>query len=128
MNMRREPYNDIRVRKALRHLFNREIMVEKMMFNEYLMMDSIYPGSVYENLDNEKIRYDPQKALQLAEAGWKDHDSSGRLVKNGQPLSIEIVYGDQASERYFTIFQEDLRKVVSRSGGVGSSRLQSRSS
>jgi microcin C transport system substrate-binding protein len=112
INARREPYNDIRVRKALRHLFNRETMVEKMMFNEYVLTDSIFPGSVYENPNNEKVRYDPQKALALlAEAGWKDRDSSGRLVKNGQPMNLEIVYGDQASERYFTIFQEDLRKL-----------------
>lgn len=112
INTRREPYDDIRVRKALRHLFNRETMVEKLMYKEYLLMDSIYPGSVYENPNNEKVRYDPQKALQLlAEAGWKDRDSAGRLAKNGRPLNIEIVYGDQQSERFFTIYQEDLRKV-----------------
>ena len=112
INTRREPYNDIRVRKALRHLFNREIMVEKLMYNEYVLMDSIYPGSVYENPNNEKVRYDPQKSLQLlTEAGWKDRDSNGRLVKGGRPLNIEIVYGDQQSERFFTIYQEDLRKV-----------------
>lgn len=112
MNTRREPYNDIRVRKALRHLFNRELMVEKMMFNEYLLMDSMFPGSVYQNPNNEKVRYDPQKALQLlAEAGWKDRNSAGRLTKNDQPLNIEIVYATQGFERYFTIFQEDLRKI-----------------
>ncbi len=112
MNTRRAPYDDLRVRKALRHLFNRESMVEKLMYNEYLMMDSIYPGSVYENPNNEKIRYDPKRALELlAEAGWKERDSVGRLVKNGQPLNIEIVYADQASERFFTVYQEDLRKV-----------------
>ncbi len=112
MNMRREPYNDVRVRKALRHLYNRELMVEKMMFNQYVLEDSIFPGSVYENSNNEKVRYDPQKAVQLlAEAGWKDRDAQGRLVRNGQPLAIEIAYAQQASERYFTIYQEDLRKI-----------------
>jgi microcin C transport system substrate-binding protein len=112
INTRREPYGDIRVREALRRLFNRESMIEKMMFNQYLPSDSIFPASVYENPGNQKITYDPQRAVQLlADAGWKDRDSSGRLVKNGRPLNIEIVYGDQLSERYFTIYQEDLRKV-----------------
>jgi microcin C transport system substrate-binding protein len=112
INTRREPFTDIRVRKALRHLFNRELMIQKLAFNEYIPMDSIFPASVYENPGNEKIRYDPQHGLQLlAEAGWKDRDSNGRLTKGGRPMSLEIVYHDQSSERYFTVFQEDLRKV-----------------
>ncbi|MGH7556066.1 MAG: extracellular solute-binding protein [Longimicrobiales bacterium] len=112
MNTRVEPYTDIRVRRALRHLFNRESMVERLMFNEYFLIDSLFPNSVYENPENEKVRYDPQRALQLlAEAGWTQRDANGRLTKSGRPLTIEIVYAQQASERYFTIYQEDLRKV-----------------
>jgi microcin C transport system substrate-binding protein len=112
MNTRREPLNDVRVRKALRHLYNRESMVEKLMFNEYFLIDSMFPASPYENPANEKVRYDPQKALQLlAEAGWKDRDANGRLTKNGAPLTLEVVYAQQPSERYFTLYQEDLRRV-----------------
>jgi ABC-type transport system substrate-binding protein len=112
INTRREPLNDVRVRKALRHLFNRESMVAKLMYNEYILADSIFPGSVYENPKNEKVRYDPQKAVQLlAEAGWKDRDPQGRLTRNGRPMTIEIVYADMASERFFTVYQEDLRKL-----------------
>ena len=112
INTRREPYNDIRVRKALRHLFNRELMIEKLAFGEYVPMDSIFAFSVYENPNNEKIKYDPQRAIQLlAEAGWKDRDSAGRLTRNGQPLTVELVYGTQGFDRYFTVFQEDLRKI-----------------
>ena len=112
LNTRREPFNDIRVRKALRHLFNRESLIEKLMFNQYTAMDSIYPGSIYENPNNEKIKYDPQKAVQLlAEAGFSSRDSSGRLVKNGKPFTFEIIYDSQAAERLLTPFQEELRKV-----------------
>jgi len=111
MNTRRAPYNDIRVRKALKHLFNREALVKNLMFNEYTLVDSIFPNSVNENPDNDKIRYDPKTAVALlAEAGWKS-DTSGRMMKGGQPLTIEIIYGDQQSERFFTVYQEDLRKV-----------------
>jgi microcin C transport system substrate-binding protein len=112
MNTRRAPFDDIRVRKALRHLFNREAMVESLMYNEYLMMDSMYPGSIYENPDNDKIRFDPETALDLlGEAGWDAQDSSGRLVRGGVPLSLEITYYDQSSARFLTVFQEDLRRV-----------------
>jgi microcin C transport system substrate-binding protein len=112
INARREPYNDIRVRKALRHLFNRELMIQKLAFNEYVSIDSIFSNSIYENHNNEKVKYDPQRALQLlAEAGWKDRDSAGRLSRNRQPLTLELVYGTPGFERYFTVYQEDLRKV-----------------
>jgi len=111
-NTRRAPYNDVRVRRALRYLYNRESLVEKLMFNEYLLMDSVYPGTIYENPNNEKIRFNPQKAVQLlAEAGWKDRNSAGRLVKNGVPLTLELMYYDRQGERFYTVFQEDLRKI-----------------
>jgi microcin C transport system substrate-binding protein len=112
INTRRKPYDDIRVRKALRHLYNRELMVEKMMFNEYVLLDSVFPVSIYENPNNEKIRFDPQKAVQLlAEAGWKDRNPRGQLVKDGVPLNLELLYYDRGFEKYYTIYQEDLRRV-----------------
>jgi microcin C transport system substrate-binding protein len=43
-NTRRKPYEDIRVRKALRLMFNRELMIEKLMYNEYQLMDSVFPN------------------------------------------------------------------------------------
>ena len=111
-NMRRKPYDDIRVRKALRLMFNRELMIEKLMYNEYQLMDSVFPNSIYENKNAEKVRYNPAQALQLlAEAGWKERNAQGQLVRNGTPLTLELLYYDNGSEKYLTIFQEDLRKV-----------------
>ena len=111
-NTRKPPFDDVRVRKALAHLFNRELLIEKLMYNEYQPQNSYYAGSVYENADNPKITYDPEHALELlAEAGWKDRDANGRLVKSGTPLAIAILYWNKASEKFFTVYQEDLRKV-----------------
>jgi microcin C transport system substrate-binding protein len=102
----------VRVRKALRHLFNREVMIQKLAFGEYVPLDSLFPFSIYENPDNEKIKYDPQLAIKLlTEAGFKDRDSAGRLMRNGKPLTLDLVYGTQGFDRYFTVYQEDLRKV-----------------
>ena len=111
-NTRRAPFDDVRVRRALFHLFNREQMVEKLMYSEYELMHSYFPAGIYENPDNPEILYDPELALELlAEAGWKERDSNGRLVKDGQAFDMEILYRQQSFERYFTIYQEDLRKV-----------------
>ena len=112
LNTRRQPFDDLRVRKALRHLYHRELMVQKLMYGEYDLMDSAYPGTIYENPENEKVRYNPERALQLlADAGWSERDASGRLVKNGRPLTLELVYYDRASEPSLTVFQEDLRRA-----------------
>lgn len=111
-NTRRTPFDNIRVRKAFTLLTNRQQMIEKLAFSQYLPQNSYYPGTVYENPSNPKNFYDPQLALALlAEAGWKDRDSRGRLVKNGQPLEVEILYATQTFEPYLTIYQEDLRKA-----------------
>ena len=88
-NTRKEPFSDIRVRKGLTLLQNRDELIKKLFFNEYVPLNSYYAGGIYENKNNPKNLYEQQAALQLlAEAGWKDRDAQGRLVKNGQPLKI----------------------------------------
>jgi len=111
-NTRVAPFNDIRVRKALALLLNRRQIIEKLMYNLYEPLNSFFAGSPYENPDNPKNEYDPQEGLKLlAEAGWKTRDSQGRLVKDGAPLQIELIYHSTTLEPQLTVFQEDLRKV-----------------
>jgi microcin C transport system substrate-binding protein len=111
-NTRRAPWDDIRLRKAMSLLFNRELMIQKLFYNLYVPTNSYYPGTPYENPQNPKNLYDPQEATRLlAEAGWKDRDAQGRVTKNGQPLQVELLYSSQPSELYLTPYQEDLRKA-----------------
>src|SRR5688572_18462307 len=110
-NTRRQPWDDIRVREAFAHLLNRDLLIEKLFFKEYVPQNS-YHGGVYENPNNPKMLYDPKRALDLlAEAGWKERDAQGRLVKSGRPLTVEVLYASKTSEPFLTIYQEDLRKV-----------------
>jgi microcin C transport system substrate-binding protein len=86
--------------------------MEKLFFNEYIEMYSYFPGSIYENPENEKIVYDPEKASALlAEAGWGERNNEGILVKDGQPFTITALYYEKILERHLTIFQEDLKKA-----------------
>ena len=111
-NMRRAPFNDIRVREALNLLFDRQKLISELMYNEYQPMNSHYAGTVYENPDNPKNEYDPERAMALlAEAGFSERDGQGRLTKDGQPFTIELLYPSQSSETYLTVVQEDLRKI-----------------
>ena len=111
-NTRRQPWDDIRVRKAFTFLLNRDELIKTLFFNEYLPLNSFFPGTQYENPNNPKNPYDPQQAVALLnQAGWSTRDAQGRLTKNGQPLQIELLYDDKGAERWLTIYQNDLRKV-----------------
>jgi microcin C transport system substrate-binding protein len=111
-NARKPPFDDIRVRKALTLLLDRKQIIEKILFNEFQAEHSFYTGTPYENPNNPKNDYDPQEALKLlADAGWNSRDNQGRLVKNGAPLQIELLYRNKINEPELTVYQEDLRKV-----------------
>lgn len=111
-NMRKAPFDDINVRKALTLLLNRELLIEKLFYNEYEPQNTYYPNSVYENPNNPLNEYDRGEALRLlGESGWTERDAQGRLTRNGQPLTVEVLYGNPGSEPFLTIYQEDLRNA-----------------
>jgi microcin C transport system substrate-binding protein len=112
LNTRSTPFDDIRVRKAMALLLNRQEIIQKIMFNLFVPLNSYFAASPYENPNNPKNLYDPQAALKLlAQAGWNSRDSQGRLVKNGVPLEIEVLYYNKNDEPQLTVYQEDLRKI-----------------
>lgn len=112
-NLKKEPFNDKRVRKAFFLLFNREKLMKKLFFNEYKYKDSYFPNSPYENPNNPKIRFDEDEAIDLLEeAGWfQDNlDDEGYLVKDGKRFEIDLdVVGNDM--RVETILQQDLKNV-----------------
>ncbi len=113
-NMRQWPFDDINVRKAVAHLYNRELMMDKLFFNEYVYLDSFYANSPYENEDNPIIRYDPDEAIDLLEeAGWAQTsiNDEGYMVRDGKVFEITLPYVSKSGERIYTIFQEDLKEV-----------------
>ena len=113
-NLRKPPFDDIRVRKAFAHLFNREKLMDKLFFNEYECLYSHYPNSPYENPNNPRMNYDPDKAAELLEeAGWlqENRDADGWLTKDGQRFELNLNLTQKDLERIYTILQEDLKNV-----------------
>jgi len=110
-NMRKPPFNDIRVRKAFAYLLPREQIIQKLLFGEYEPYDTQYPGQVYANPTNPKVTYNPELANRLLdEAGWHKRNEEGIRTKNGQPFRIELsITPPQA--RYVTPYQQELRKA-----------------
>jgi microcin C transport system substrate-binding protein len=112
-NMRKAPFDDIRIRKAVTYLWDRDKFNEKLFYSAYSPIYSYFSGSVYENPNDPKIKFnlDSAKAL-LSEAGWTEKNSDGYLVKNGKVFELDLPFdGGPGQERYLTVFQEDLKKA-----------------
>ncbi len=113
-NMREDPFNDIRVRKAVSLLLNRGEIIKKLFYNEYKHMDSYNANSIYENKNNPKIRYNPEEAIKLLEeAGYsqKNLNEEGYIVKEGKPFELNLNVYRSDDTRVETLFQEELKKV-----------------
>lgn len=109
-NLRKAPFNDINVRKAFVHLFDRERMVKEMFYNEYKPLDSFFPGSVYENKKNPKYRYNFKLACkELDTAGWKL--KNGVRVKNGRELQVTMLIHPVMIPTIEKIYVQDLKKA-----------------
>ncbi|EQA46007.1 ABC transporter, substrate-binding protein, family 5 [Leptospira broomii serovar Hurstbridge str. 5399] len=111
-NMRRPPFDDVRVRKAIAHLVDRKLLVEKLAFNEYDLTDAYYTGVWPGNsTPNPPIDYDPAKARKLlSEAGWKPN-AKGILEKGGKEFKFAILDRDKGTEKYFTVFIERAKEL-----------------
>lgn len=114
MNMRREPYKDRRIRRALAHLVDRERMNRTLMFNQYPLSSSYWSDlwdSAHPN-PNEFIQFDVEKARGLlGEAGWKVNPSTGKLEKDGKPFVVKFLLRDPSFVKFLLIFEEALNDV-----------------
>jgi microcin C transport system substrate-binding protein len=111
MNMRRPIFSDVRVRKAISHLVNRSLMIEKLAYNEYKQTDSYFPDLYLLDAENPNtpIDYNPKEARELLQqAGWVPNPK-GILEKDGKEFRFTILDRDRKTEKYFTIFLEQAK-------------------
>lgn len=86
-------------------------MNEKLMYNEYFMLNSYYPDLYPKNQNPQApvLTFDQKKARELLEAaGWKV-DTDGIRKKNGVPLKLVLMTASPLP--HLDIYVEDLKKV-----------------
>lgn len=94
VNMKRAPFDDPKVRKALNYAIDRQEIVDTALEGiggvpAVGVFPSVLPWSA--NDDLSAYAHDPEKALALlSEAGIKDVDKDGWLDFKGAPLNITI--------------------------------------
>jgi microcin C transport system substrate-binding protein len=113
MNMRRELFKDVRVRRAMAYLLNVKLINEKLMYNQYIPLYSYFPDFFNNDADLPHFGYDPEKARALlAQGGWDRVDSDGVLLnKQGRRFEVEFPYSSASLEKHLTIYKEDCAKV-----------------
>lgn len=112
INLRKPIFQDIKVREALCHLYNRELMNEKLMYNEYFLLNTYYPDLYPDNLnpDVPLREYNPEKARALLyDAGWRV-GSDGFLQKDGKIFEVSFLEFSE-DMRHLNVYLEDLKKV-----------------
>lgn len=114
-NLKREPFNDVRVREAIAFAVDRQELVDGVLLGLGETIASPYkPGTHWVNKQLKPRPYDPEQAKALlAQAGWQDSDGDGILDKNGKPLSFTVLTNNGNKQRAdaVTIMQQRLRKV-----------------
>lgn len=114
MNMRRPPFDDIRVRKAMAYLLDREKMNRTLMYNQYILHRSYFEDLYSKDnpCRNQVFNFNKEKARTLLkEAGWKVNPETGFLEKNGKRFTFKFLTRAASTEKFVNIYAEDLKDV-----------------
>ncbi len=114
-NLRHPLFGDKRVRQALTAAINKDELIQGVLFGMgQKAYGPIIPGRWAYNPAVKDIAYDPKHAAELlAQAGWKEKNSAGILVKDGKPFTFTILTNQGNQQRLMTaqIIQQRLLQV-----------------
>jgi len=115
-NTRRAPFDDIKTRKALSLLLDRE-KINKLLFdNKKNNINSFFPNSEFDTSSSKETTAPTSQRTQmrqastlLKEAGWSVEN--GIQTKNGQALSFEMLIQHAEDEKLALNFKQSLKRL-----------------
>jgi len=113
-NLKRKPFDDIRVRQAINYAINKQELIDGVLLGLGEPVSSPYkPGTRWTNPELQPYSYDAQKAIALLkEAGYSDHDGDGILDKDGKPLTFEMLTNqNKQREMSAVLIQRRLKEI-----------------
>ena len=114
-NLKRKPFNDVRVRQAINYAINKQEIIDGVYLGLGINIASPYkPGTRWSNPELQNYAYDPEKAKALLqEAGFKANpNNKGILERDGKPLSFEIITNqNKEREKSAILIQRRLKDV-----------------
>jgi peptide/nickel transport system substrate-binding protein len=114
-NLTNPLFQDKRVRQAMTYAVNREEIVQYVLYGLGVVATGPFPNHLWFSNPNVKpIPYDPQKARRLlAEAGWKEKNKDGMLLKDGKPFRFTLITnsGNDTRRDVGVLVQRQLREI-----------------
>lgn len=114
-NLRNPLFSDRRVRQALTSAINKDEIVHGVLLGMGQVAHGPYkPGTWPYNPYIKDFDYNPERARELlAEAGWREKNSDGILVKDGKPFQFTLMtnQGNDQRIRAAVIIQRRLKQV-----------------
>jgi len=114
-NLKRKPFDDVRVRRAIAYAINRQEIVDGVLMGLGKVIATPYkPGTYWVNKHIKIRNYNIEKAKQiLHDAGWSDTNGDGVLDKDGRALAFTILTNNGNKQRAdaATIIQQRLKNT-----------------